>query len=488
MLNKRIFNYSQEIIEDALSKLIDAQKEKRALEPETLAAINKDTKQPMIVEIASRIEDFANIIYNNGFDINGQKYVSFYELSDMMEKYAKSDVALSDGSTRKITKDDSLSSLGFFVSQTINRLVTKIDYDDFDAWMLVSRDSIIPNGTVFTNIVYAVSGEAATTRVSEGGEFNTLHLESTEDFVKTNYGKVGVMVTFTEEAARRCGVQVLNQLTEAALIDIRRYKSVEAIRLLESNAKTYFDGLDPKLMPSGRSIQSPDTLNGSLLYRDFEKFMSEAQFNGYNIDVIFVHPLALKIFYREPAIKEYLEKTANIKYLIPKKRPSIVHNVLTKWTKKASGTNQAAKGESFNVPQLLANKMLNVIVTPLVSYHRIKDDILDPATRYTASPKVKYKYESSKERLAPCSDILLIDSSRALTHVHDGRGIITDRIDNRLQDSTIIKFKTYYSFILDKDHGVFAFRNISVTDDVFDPYQKPVIMMNRTDIFPPKSE
>ena len=485
---KRIYDYTQSIIEDALKSLADTQKQYNAFNSKALKATVTDEKtnveKPYVLEVVSRIEDFANMIYNGGFDVNTQKTLTLKEISDKMEDLVNEKIQTENGMER-LGKDNSLSTLGFVVSQTITRLITKVDFQDLDAWTLVARELITENGTVFYNIAQSTTGEAATTRVSEGGEFNTLKLESTEEYIKTSGGKVGVMVSFSEEAARSCGPQAIKMLTEAAIIDMKRFKSIEAIRLLEANAKTYFDGLDPKKMPSGVSLQSPDQKNGAILFRDIESFMCDAQNLGFNIDVIFVHPLALKMFYREPAIKEYLEKTANIKYLVPKKKVTIFQNFITKMTKKFSGTEKAAEGETFNVPQLLSNKLLNVIVTPIVSYHPIESDILTPASRHTGTPVIQHKYDGGHKRLYPCSDVLLIDSSRALTYSHDGRGILTDRIENRLNDVSIIKFKQYYNFLLDKDHGVFAFRNISLADDTFNPYKDPQIVINQTDLFPP---
>lgn len=487
MLNKRIYEYSQSIIEDALQDFVTAQTKGKFFDVDALkAGIVKDEKgdtKPFIIEAVSRIEDFANIIYRDGFDVNTQRKVNISDLSEMMEDFAGTQVELANGGSKKLGKDMSLSTLGFVVSQTITRLVSKMEYHDLDAWMLVSRDMIMEDGAVYYNVVVGNRGEAATTRVAEGGEFNTFHLESTEDYIKTSGGKVGVMVAYSEEASRRCGIQAIKMLTEAAIIDMKRFKTIEAIRILESNARTFFDGLDAKKMPSGTSLQNPKVKNGAILYRDLETVMCETQAMGFNIDTIFIHPLALKVFYREPAIKEYLERTANIRYFVPKKRQTIMHNLLTKLSKKVSGTQQAAEGEEFAVPQLLANKQLNVVVTPIVRYHKIEEDILEPTSRYGKLPVVQYKYDPQKPRLYPCTDILFIDSSRALTHSHDGRGIMSDKIEDRLHDVTQIKFRAYYNFLLDKDHGIFAFRNISVTDDVFNRYINPQVVINHADLW-----
>lgn len=485
LANKRIYEHSQAIMEDALQSFVSAYEKNKALNKDALSAMIADEEgneaKPYICEVVSQIEDFANIIAHDGFDINAQKYLTIAELSDKMERFVNQTVVdLEEGKTAKLSKDLSMSGLGFVISQTITRLVSQMEYNDLEAWMMVSRDLVMPEGSVIYNVVVGNTGHA-TSRVAEGGEFKTFSLESTEDYIKTSRGKVGIMVTYSEEAAERAGVSAIKMLTEAAIADIKRFKTWEAVSLLEANAKTTLDGLDPQKMPSGRSFLDLKKQNGTLLMRDFEKFFCQAQSDGFNIDTIFVHPLALSVFYREPAIKEYMEKSANILYFVPKKRETIMQNLLTKLTKKTTGTTQAALGESFQVPQLIANKQLNIVVTPIVSFHNKGASIMKPETRFTENPVVQH--EAAPET---CTDILLIDSSRALTHCHNGRGIISDKIEDRLVDVTRIKFKTYYSFLVDRDPGIFAFRNITVTDDVYDPYQKLVVTAQHSDLFPSK--
>lgn len=485
-LNKRVFDYSEKLMKDAIKEFSFANEENKVLDQEVLTSfyVTEDAEQESVyLEVVKKIEDFAEIIINDGFDIQTQTQYNLRDLSLALDNFMAEDFELSNGNKRQIAKDLSLSTLGFVATQVITRLVSKIDRHDLEAWQLVSQDQVLEDGEVIYNVVQTELGEAATTRISEGGDYNTLHLESTEDYIKTSKGKVGVMVSYSEEAARRCGIQAIKMLTEAAIADMKRFKTIEAIRLLDANAKVKFDGLDPAKMPSGTSFQKPDTLNGTILYKDLETMFCDAQTDGKNIDVVFIHPLGQKTLYREPAVKEFLAKNANIIYFVPKKRQTIAYNMLTKLKKKTSGTQFAAEGEDFKLPQLLANQKINIVVTPFVKYHKIEEDIYTPETRYTLKPVVQHKYNSSKPRLYPCTDILFIDSTRALTHVHDGRGIISDKIEDRLKDITSIKFKTYYRFILDKDHGVYAFRNISVTDDVFNRYQNPTVTISHAELF-----
>jgi hypothetical protein len=209
-----------------------------------------------------------------------------------------------------------------------------------------------------------------------------------------------------------------------------------------------------------------------------EKFFAETQARGFDVDVIFINPLAYQIFLYEPNVRAYIEKTAGVHFLVPKKRNTIFHNQFTRMTKVTSNTQKAAEGSEVIAPNLIMNKPLNIIVTPIVKFHTKGETIFTPATRYTSKPVVSQAAPNN------CADIILVDSSRALTYVHDGRGIMSDTIENKLRDVTQIKFKTYYSFLLDRDHGVFAFRNINITDDIFDPYQKVVATMSHADIWP----
>lgn len=475
-LKNRIFKMSEQALADALTSFSIAQKNSKRFNSDELKKPISDesgeVKAPAVIEIVNRIEDFANIIFNNGFDPESLSQVSVDELSSMMEDFVQ------DAAKAGIAKDFSINTLGFVVQQTITRLVSMMETPDMEAWTLVSRELVMKQGSVLYNVMVGTDGHA-TSRIAEGGEYNTFRLESTEDYIKTSGGKVGIMASYSEEALQNAGVQAIKMLTQAALSDMKRFKSLEAVHLLEANAKDYFDGLDPNKMPSGRSYKEPKKSNGTILMRDLEKFFGETQAMGYDVDYMFINPLAYALFINEPNVREYLEKNANVKFLVPKKRKTIFDNYFTSLTKKTSGTAKAAEGHEVIGPLPIRNKAYTIIVTPIVKFHTVGSVIYTPKTRYTANKQVAHAKAPNN-----CADILLVDSSRALTYVHDGRGIMTETIENKLRDVTQIKFKTYYSFILDKDHGVFAFRNINITDDVFDPYQKLQVNINHSELFP----
>jgi hypothetical protein len=455
MKTNRIFDYSQEVVKDALRTLTLANKKERRLKDE----ITKSPEQ--LIEVAKRIEDFAEIISNNGFDANTQRHLTIDDLNIEMEDF-----------TREHIKDFSLNALGFVVTQTITRLVTKMQTPEIDAWMFASQDLILQEGTTIYNVI--IGDAHGTSRVAEGGEYNSFSLDSTEDYIKTT-GKIGIKASFSEEASRRCGASAIAMLTEAALRDMKRFKSVEAIRLLEANAKTVMDGLKgtagyapawdaTAIAPTGVSRKT-QTKNGSLLLSDMESIIADTQNSGYDVDVIFINPLALRILTSEPSVREYLEKTANMHFLVPKRKASVARNLVTKLKQDNAKGVKGAEGQEFAIPSaMLMNKQFNIVVTPIVKFHKSGEAIYTPASRYGTT-----KVTLLATAPTACSDVIFVDSSRALTHVHDGRGIMSDRIENNLRDVTDIKFKEYYSFLLDKDHGVFAARNITVTTDVFDP-------------------
>lgn len=467
---KRFVEYDKEQIKDSLQSFLSLNKE-RAIVDDKLFKDNAEDS----LEFVKRIEDFSEIIINNGFDVQTQKNFSMRDLSLEIEKTIKD----YSEKTGKSIKDFSASSLGVFSQQILNRVVTKIQYNDFEAWQYVSKDMLLEDSTVFYTVVIGEEGSPTTARVAESGEFKTINLESTEDFIKTSKGKVGVMVAYSQEALERNGLALINTLLSAAINDMKRYKSLEAIRLLEAHANTALDGLSstPTLKPSGRSFKNPIQQNGTLLLGDLEKFLYQAQNSHFNIDVIFLHPLAWNVIYKEPNIREYLKETANIRFMIPAKMETIYQNAVTKWNHNVG--KAVYKTEKMEVPQLIKNKNLNIIVTPLVSYFTKGSTVYSPATRFTTAPVAQYTSVSEN-----CTDILLCDSSRSLSYVHDGKGITVDRIEDKMVDVTKIKLKERYGFVLDKNHGVFAFRNITVTDDVYDPTaNQPIITLKRNEVF-----
>lgn len=477
-IRKRIFDYAQDTMKEALKSFADSHRKANVFKKEVLNGTTTvgDSEERNILEIVKRIEDFATIIKNCGFDQETQTYKTIEDLSNEMDDFIrdKGDI---------LTKDFSVNTLGFVVSQTITRLVSQMEQPELEAWQMVSKEMILKEGTVIYNVVIGTDGHA-TSRITENGDYNTFHLESTEDYIKTSGGKVGIMAIYSEEAYERAGATAIKLLTESAIADMRRFKSVEAIHLLEANARDFYNPLDtskPEMMPTGRSYKDPKTANGTLLMRDMERFFAETQAKGFDVDVIFINPLAYAIFLYEPSVRAYFEKNANVHYLVPKKRETIAHNLMTKMTKFTSNTSRVAEGHEVIAPNLIKNKPLNIVVTPIVKFHKKGESIFDPKTRYTTKP--------IKTHVAPnhCADVLLVDSSRALTYVHDGRGIMSDTIVNKLRDVTTLKFKTYYNFLLDRDHGVFAFRNITITDDIFDPIQKLTTTITHADIWGPKA-
>lgn len=473
-MKQRFVEYDNKQLKDALISFLNLDKERNVIDTLTF----KNNKEAGL-DFLKRVEDFSELILNNGFDVETQKKMSLQDLSNEIDASLRD---FKESTGKDLIKDFSSSSLGFFAQQIINRLVTKIQVEDLEAWKFVSKDLLLEDATVFYTLVLGETGGPATSRVAESGEFKTLNLESSEDFIKTSKGKVGVYVSLTEEALQRNGVALFNSLIAAAINDMKRYKSMEALRLLEQHAKTYYDGLattNPTLFPSGRSRKNPTVHNGTLLLGDLEKFLHEAQTNAFNIDVIFMHPLAWNVFMKEPNIKTYLKETANIHFMIPKKVPTVAGNQITKWKRTLTGNVPQQEGK-LEVPQLISNKNLNIIVTPLVSFFPKGSTVNTPLSRFTTNPITQYQNISNS-----CADIILCDSARALTHVHDGKGITSDKVEDKLVDVTKIKFKERYSFVLDKDHGVFAFRNINSEGDIFDPDTiTPVLTIEDKEIFP----
>ena len=464
-IKNRLFKHSEDSLKKAMKVLSTTNKDAKVFKEEILKGMSTDTKGaevPNAIEIANRIEDFAEIIKNNGFDPESQKKLSIAELSSQIE-----DFLANDG--EYLTRDLSAPSVGFFVTQTITRLVSKMEVPELEAWQFVSRELIVEEGTTIYNVIFGTNGHG-TTRIAEGGEYNILTVESAEDYIKTVGWKVGVKVKYSEECKRRMGIAGIKLLVEAALNDIKRYKSLEALHLLEANAKTFFDGLDPKKMPSGVTKADLKKKNGTLIMRDLRDFFSATQTQGFDVDVMYIHPLAYSIFMNDKTVQQFFKENANVYFLLPKKKQTISHNLLTKMKSITSGTTKAAEGQEVIVAPI-DSKSYNIIVTPFVKFHKKGEVINKPETRYTAHPMPAY--ESAPNN---CTDILMVDSSRALTYAHNGNGVISDTIANRFVDTEEIKFKTYYSFILDKDHGVFAFRNINITRDVVDIDNMPEVI------------
>ena len=75
------------------------------------------------------------------------------------------------------------------------------------------------------------------------------------------------------------------------------------------------------------------------------------------------------------------------------------------------------------------------------------------------------------------TDIVLIDSSNALICLQE-EGITSDKIEDKLIDTTKIKFKERYKFVItERGRGIGIIKNVVITEDTFDYYntQRPTV-------------
>lgn len=474
---ERLFKHAEATIEDAVRSL--------ALNDAKYNKIKKDLELDMKVELAERIEDFAEVFMNAGYDRQTQAYKTMKEINDEMEE------------TATFLRDFSGQALGFVVAQTITRLVSKVIKPELEAWMFVSQELVMPEGhVVYTTIIGDGHGAH---RVGEAAEYNSFTLDSTEDYIKTT-GKVGIKASFSEEAQKRAGAAAIKVLVEAAVADLKRFKSVEAIKMLETHARNYFDGLLSSnidiekykaamgygeevkattgigLLKASGAVGTPDNgdadhlaKDGSLTIHDIGMMIADCQARGYDIDTIMINPLSYGIFTMNPQIKTYFKETANTLFLIPKRGRTIAKNMIERVKRGAEPTTLVGAqienaGTGANIPStLLGGRQFTIIVTPIVTHVPVKGIVTVPKTRFIGAKPALVNGTPVSPKLYPMGDILFVDSTRALTYVHDGSGVQSDRIDDRLRDVTDIKFKEYYSFIMDKNPGVFAARNITIS-------------------------
>ena len=169
-MKQRFVEYDNKQLKDALISFLNLDKERNVIDTLTF----KNNKEAGL-DFLKRVEDFSELILNNGFDVETQKKMSLQDLSNEIDASLRD---FKESTGKDLIKDFSSSSLGFFAQQIINRLVTKIQVEDLEAWKFVSKDLLLEDATVFYTLVLGETGGPATSRVAESGEFKTLNLES----------------------------------------------------------------------------------------------------------------------------------------------------------------------------------------------------------------------------------------------------------------------------------------------------------------------
>lgn len=229
-----------------------------------------------------KIEDLYQIVLNGGYD--AEEKISFK---------IKDAVATPDS------------------AQNLNKVYTTIVQEAVQMQMVGERllRTVRHNNMQGESITYRWLGAGNIPNVdrAEGGEYPEFSLAGGQNSViKAQFLQRGLVVKITQEQIEQSQWDVVSaHITEAARA-LARAKEKLIFDVIESSGVVVFDNDNPagsiKGECTGRDIYG--VKNGAITQENLFDMYCQGLANGYNPDVILVHPLAFPIFQKDPVLRE----------------------------------------------------------------------------------------------------------------------------------------------------------------------------------------
>ena len=451
---KRLIDFSQKQITDAAitfnnnimkPKDYDTQKVNLAEDTEALR------------DAIEKIEDLAYAFTHGGIEPATGRYLSPADIQTAVAAISDSGI----GSTSVITQT------------IITRAVQSIPEPE-SIWQAFTKVvSYVPGTQVVTPYIGAAH---ATTMIGQASEYPIISVDKDQETVsQTN--KYGVAIQFTEETLKYANYDIITLYMTKAIEDMSRFKNIEAINKLMSKATILFDNLDPAKSKfgatTGRSLID-ETANGSFNIRDLFKAIMYGISQGVYYDTMLLSTFGYMVFMNDPVLRDFIRANGGPIFKLPSGQIG-ANREYSRGANAAQGTG-SSNNRTYNMPAEFANLNFKFIVTPFMPTYQKGDVVLRTYSfeNVKAVPYVTLTGADAGKNVVcgdnMMTDIVLIDSSNALICLQE-EGITTDRIEDKLIDTTKIKFKERYKFVVtERGRGIAVIKNITITEDTFDYY------------------
>lgn len=378
-------------------------------------------------------EDLYAIVNNNGYNTDGVKF----EIADALASPNTPQV-LGQIYTEVLQELIGLQAIG-------QRLVQTIRHDD-----------IIGESTSFK---WFGAGNIPNVERAESGEypeFTLAHGQSST--IRAQFLQRGLTIKITNENIKYSRWDLIRAHIMQAGLALLRAKEALIFSVFEGAGAVIFDNDDP--MNGGPGTNEPvssvkgrgtgrdryGNRNGSLTYEDYVDMVSVMIANGYNPNIMLVHPLCLPIFQKDPILRHIGMVNGNPQAWLNSNARSTnayKNSVVDTWRSQqraANGNSQTLNAGEVNLlsttaPEFPSFHPLNgmtVIVSPNVPY--------DPVTKTTS--------------------IILIDTS-ASAILNEQTPLTVDAWEEYSREIQVVRIKESYSVdVIDEGRGIAVARNI----------------------------
>ena len=460
-MKKRLIDFSQPQMTDA-AKVFHSEIIKTKAYDSAKIDLAKDNEA--IQESITRIEDLAYTLTNGGIDPATGRYMAPADIQLAITAMSDSGV----GSTSVITQT------------IITRAVQMIPEPD-SIWQAFTKVvSYVPGTQVITPYIGAAH---ATTMIGQAGEYPIISVDKDQETIAST-NKYGVAIQFPEETIKYANYDIITLYMTKAVEDMSRFKNMEAINKLMSKATVLYDNLDPTNSvlgeTTGRSLIDGKE-NKTFVIRDLFKAVMHGITKGVYYDTMLLSTFGYMVFMNDPTLRDFVRANGGPIFKLPSGQIG-ANREFSRGANAANGTG-SSNSLTYNMPTEFTNMNFKFIVTPFMPTYQKGDTVYRtfPFENVAAMPYLQTAGVDAGKPVVcgndMMTDIVLIDSSNALICLQE-EGITTDRIEDKLIDTTKIKFKERYKFVItERGRGIGIIKNVVITEDTFDYYntQRPTV-------------
>ena len=465
-MKKRLIDFSQRQMTEAAkvfhadimkSKAYDTQK------------INLAEDNEAVQATIDKIEDLAYAFTNSGIEPSSGRYMSPSDIQTAIKAICDSGV----GSTSVIT-------------QTIITRAVQMIPEPESIWQAFTKVvGYVPGTQVITPYIGAAH---ATTMIGQAGEYPIISVDKDQETIAST-NKYGVAIHFPEETIKYANYDIITLYMTKAVEDMSRFKNMEAINKLMSKATVLYDNLDPANSAfgetTGRSLIDGKE-NKTFVIRDLFKAVMHGIQKGVYYDTMLLSTFGFMVFMNDPTLRDFMRANGGPIFKLPSGQVG-ANREFSRGANAINGTG-AHNNLTYNLPAEFTNMNFKFIVTPFMPTYQ-KSDVVYRTFPFESAAALPYLQTSGADIGKPVlcgndmmTDIVLIDSSNALICLQE-EGITSDKIEDKLIDTTKIKFKERYKFVItERGRGIAVIKNIVITDDTFDYYNtaRPTVTEART--------
>ena len=393
-------------------------------------------------------QDLYEIITNNGYTSDGVKF----EIADALAS-PDSGQLLGQIYTEVVQELIELQAVG-------QRLVQTIRHDD-----------IIGESTTFK---WFGAGNVPNVERGESGEYPEFTLAAGKSStIRAQFMQRGLTVKITAENIKYSRWDLIRAHITQAGLALQRAKEALIFSTFEQAGVVVFDnndpmnggaGTDPAVSVKGRGTGRDryGNKNGSLTYEDYVDMVSIMISNGYNPNVLLVHPLCLPIFQKDPILRHIGLVNGNPEAFLNSSRTSpnaYKNGTVDTWRRQqraANGNSQTLSDRDVNslstatpeLPSFHPLSGMTVIVSPMVPY--------DPVTKTTS--------------------LILIDTS-ASAILNEQVPLTVNAWEEMSREIQVVRIKEAYSVdVIDEGRGIAVAKNIPLVPNEI--YNDPQVVIN----------